>query len=861
MYQTTSTFTEQLNKNGRTFRARMTVGGEQINEIKGYTLTTGSCGSDTFSVGCVFASYVDITLGRIDTALTGREIYLETGLLLPDGTVEYIPMGYFTPQKPSDVGKERDQIKVSAVDRITTMCSGLYVATVTFPCTIQGILDDVATQAGVEIVCDLDTNGVVQKSMDALQYRDVLGYLAGLLGGFCYADREGRIKIASYPTESSQTIEKSWIRSLSGGDKNYQIGRLTVVVEEGGTDADGNEVEGISYSYGTTGEELSTSNPYMTQTLFDAMKGKIAGYSFCSGEVQIFGNPLLNPEDAVTAVNYMDQEFFFPCMSIVQEYDGGIITTISTPGTAESDETAKGPIQKTIEQIQTEVVLAKELIAKKMTVDQADIRYASIEKLNAVEATIGTLKGQTAEFEQLKSENAEFKTTVAESLKAQEAKIENLTVGNANLEKLIADKANIKDLEAIKITAGDLTVKVGNIETLLNGNLTSDNIHSLNITADKFTVDDGFIKSAMIENLEFGKLTGVDINTTKMTVHSDDGKSTWKDNTIQISDSARVRVQMGKDASGDYNIYIWDKDGKLMFDPLYGIQEDGIKRPIIRNDMVSEDAAISGSKLDINSVVQEVNGSTTKLKATTIYLDDKNQTLDVTLKGIETTMTGLDEITKSNKSSIELTQEKIETLVSQDEIIKGEQEKLTTQYSELNQSFDEVKTKVEYIESDYVSVEEANEESERLGSEIYRQSTEAVTTAKGFFVEALEEYTTKDELDEYKKKNSADLQVLSDQVKIDIQTEMGKGASKVVTSTGVVVDENGLTVDRSDSELATTISHDGMRVKHDGEEVLAATDEGVDAKNLHATTYLIVGQNARFEDYQGDMTACYYIGG
>lgn len=101
----------------------------------------------------------------------------------------------------------------------------------------------------------------------------------------------------------------------------------------------------------------------------------------------------------------------------------------------------------------------------------------------------------------------------------------------------------------------------------------------------------------------------------------------------------------------------------------------------------------------------------------------------------------------------------------------------------------------------------------------------------------------------------------SDQIKIEIEKELSNGVSKVATSTGVVVDENGLTVDRSDSELATTISHDGMRVKHDGEEVLAATDEGVDAKNLHATTYLIVGQNARFEDYQGDMTACYYIGG
>ena len=83
-------------------------------------------------------------------------------------------------------------------------------------------------------------------------------------------------------------------------------------------------------------------------------------------------------------------------------------------------------------------------------------------------------------------------------------------------------------------------------------------------------------------------------------MHSEDGKSIWKDNTIQISDKDRVRIQLGKDAAGDYNIYIWDKDGKLMFDPLYGIQEAGIKKAIIRNDMVSDNAAISGKKLDIS---------------------------------------------------------------------------------------------------------------------------------------------------------------------------------------------------------------------------------------------------------------------
>ena len=70
-------------------------------------------------------------------------------------------------------------------------------------------------------------------------------------------------------------------------------------------------------------------------------------------------------------------------------------------------------------------------------------------------------------------------------------------------------------------------------------------------------IGDAQIKSAMIESIDASKITALDINTTNVKVHSEDGKSQWKDNTIQISDNQRVRVQIGKDANADYNMYVW----------------------------------------------------------------------------------------------------------------------------------------------------------------------------------------------------------------------------------------------------------------------------------------------------------------
>jgi len=50
-------------------------------------------------------------------------------------------------------------------------------------------------------------------------------------------------------------------------------------------------------------------------------------------------------------------------------------------------------------------------------------------------------------------------------------------------------------------------------------------------------------------------------------------------------------------------------------------------------------------------------------------------------------------------------------------------------------------------------------------------------------------------------------------------------------------------------------------VYQNSQEVLTANNKGVDAKNLHATTYLIVGTSSRFEDYGYDRTGCFWIGG
>ena len=103
--------------------------------------------------------------------------------------------------------------------------------------------------------------------------------------------------------------------------------------------------------------------------------------------------------------------------------------------------------------------------------------------------------------------------------------------------------------------------------------------------------------------------------------------------------------------------------------------------------------------------------------------------------------------------------------------------------------------------------------------------------------------------------------ITPEEVELAIKKEIDNGIDKVTTSTGFTFNEDGLTVSKSDSEMKTTITEDGMIVYKNDEAVLTANNIGVDATNLHATTYLIIGTNSRFEDFGEDRTGCFWIGG
>lgn len=306
-----------------------------------------------------------------------------------------------------------------------------------------------------------------------------------------------------------------------------------------------------------------------------------------------------------------------------------------------------------------------------------------------------------------------------EQLNAVDAKIENLDVTKleadvASISQALISKAEIADLEAVRASVNVLETDVGNIETLVGGNLTMDNIQSLVLTTSKVTVDNAFIKDAMIDRVSASKITAGTINTSLINIGSEDGAMSITGSLQQFKDAdGNVRIQLGKDATGDFTFALYGADGQGQLINQNGITASAISDGLIVNKMVADNAAIAGSKLDIESVITEINGSTETIKSSKIYLDDKNQTLAVAFGELETKVdliegvdgdlgVALDQIS-ANTTAINVMQGEIDTLVSNTTITKsdGTVVQLKDAYTTTEQTVSGISGKVSSLETNY----------------------------------------------------------------------------------------------------------------------------------------------------------------
>ena len=416
--------------------------------------------------------------------------------------------------------------------------------------------------------------------------------------------------------------------------KDFIIQKLTCNNTKSGS----TEQSQITAGNGATG--LSFANPFMTQTILDEVYKKIGGFTFRPLTVKFVGDYRLEVGDIIT-VNKGGVDYKVPIMQITHECDGGLMDTVASIGQSDTENSniASGPITKQMERYYANLLVVNKALINKLDVDTAKITYATITNLTAVKGDVDYLK------------------------------VNNLTVDKANLLYASIERMEVVEGQIRNLNVDDLKAQVANINTLMFGSASGGSLTTEFSNSVVSLIGDAQIKSAMIESIAADKITSGKIYTNLVEILSESGNLDIADNTIQIKDANKVtRVQIGKDANSDYNMYVWDKSGNLMFDAL-GLTENGVKREIIRNDMIKEDANIAASKLDIESLFTVINedGSHT-LKSSKIYVDANKQTLDVAFKNMTTNVTNLQNAVTTQGTQLTAVQGQISSKVWQQDI-------------------------------------------------------------------------------------------------------------------------------------------------------------------------------------------------
>ena len=274
-----------------------------------------------------------------------------------------------------------------------------------------------------------------------------------------------------------------------------------------------------------------------------------------------------------------------------------------------------------------------------------------------------------------------------------------------------------------------------------------------------------------------------------------------------------------------------------------------------RIDLMASDVSEYGSK------IAQLELTTDGMKTTVSNVQKDVSTAKDDITGLKTTTsTHTSEIgalqVSSNNISLRVqkveeemkTFEELETgqFVERVAEIEIELDNITTRVSETETNITNVDGKAESNTSK-ISALEVN--TENISASVQKNQKEVKEQIGALNDEIT---STKSELSNFKLESNNAL--------LTFQTTVTEnGVTKVDTGTGFKFDETGLNISKTNSEISTTITEDGMAVSRYGENVLVANNQGVKAEDLHATTYLIIGNTSRLEDY-GGRTACFWIG-
>lgn len=468
MYQVSEALDKVISGSGRTFYARLNEISDGIQEI---VQTNFSTPDSYFYVGGAIASKIEVSMfTKSQKFVKGTEVKLEIGAMA-DGTIEWIPMGYFTVKEQK---KDRNLLTFTAYDRLESKLAKAYKSKiVNYPVESKEFLIDISEQAGVEFdtsklsdtlmidkiltVNDQSGEKSYKEPFDGFTMQQVVGYIAQLHGTFAICDRNGKVTFKWY--EALTTDHPGKIGDTAGSylkDQNLSFIYNTIeFLKESHTyliktnryfdDLLQSEtmcqISGISCdtenNHYESGTNINTnlSNPVMTQEWLNKILKKIKDMSYYPVSFSFMGDPRLDVGDVVTIVDAKNNLIDVPVMQHTITFDGGLLSEVASYGFEEKE--TKSPSEIALQRVKDDVLSLQEITAKKATFNQ----------LNAVDAKITNLQASS-----ITVNDANILFARLDKANIQQGWITSVMIGDAQI-----TDAKIKSIDATKITTGTIT--------------------------------------------------------------------------------------------------------------------------------------------------------------------------------------------------------------------------------------------------------------------------------------------------------------------------------------------------------------------------------------------------------------------
>ena len=585
MYQVSEALDKVISGSGRTFYARLNEISDGIQEI---VQTNFSTPDSYFYVGGAIASKIEVSMfTKSQKFVKGTEVRFEIGATA-DGTIEWIPMGYFTIKEQK---KDRNLLTFTAYDRLESKLAKAYKSKIVkYPVESKEFLTDISEQTGVEFdtsklsdslmidkiltVNDQSGEKTYKEPFDGFTMQQVVGYIAQLHGTFAICDRNGKVTFRWY--EALTTDYPGKIGDTAGSylkDQNLSFIYNTIeFLKESHTyliktnryfdDLLQSEtmcqISGISCdtenNHYESGTNINTnlSNPVMTQEWLNKILKKIKDMSYYPVSFSFMGDPRLDVGDVVTIVDAKNNLIDVPVMQHTITFDGGLLSEVSSYGFEEKE--VKSPSEIALQRIKDDILSLQEITAKKATFNQ----------LNAVDAKITNLQAST-----ITVNDANILFARLDKANIQQGWITNVMIGDAQI-----TNAKIQGMSADKLTAGTIDASIITVKNLdadsitvgkINWKQLSDDVNTT-ITDSKNTANNALnAANSSVQNviIEYYSSTSKDqpVNGMWQTDSPDwvEGRYVWcrtktvtKSGVISYSDASCITGNTG--AQGDRGI-------------------------------------------------------------------------------------------------------------------------------------------------------------------------------------------------------------------------------------------------------------------------------------------------------------------